>query len=121
MNSKKELYSVIGTNIKRERERAGLTQERFSEMIGIGPKSLSAIERGTSGISLFTLFKMCETLSISSDRILFGSGSENDVAALAERFGRLTPEQYKIANDMLNNLLRAFALNDNTDQQQDTE
>ena len=111
MNSKKDLYSIIGTNIKKERERAGLTQETFSEMIGIGPKSLSAIERGTSGISLYTLRKMCDALSISSDSILFGSGSENDVTALAERLGRLTPEQYEIANDMLNDLFRAFSLN----------
>lgn len=46
MNQKKQINSIVGQNIKREREKAGYTQERFSELIGIGPKSLSAIERG---------------------------------------------------------------------------
>ena len=41
--TKKELDVLIGMNIKREREKVGLTQERFSEMIGCGPKNLSAV------------------------------------------------------------------------------
>ena len=48
MPEKKDLNVLIGTNIRQAREAAGYTQERFSEMIGIGPKSLSAIERGTT-------------------------------------------------------------------------
>ena len=35
MESKKELDKLVGENIKRERVKAGLTQERFSEMIGM--------------------------------------------------------------------------------------
>lgn len=49
---KKDLNVLIGTNIRQGAGGRGLTQEKFSEMIGIGPKSLSAIERGTVGISL---------------------------------------------------------------------
>ena len=52
MPEKKDLNVLIGTNIRQAREAAGYTQEKFSEMIGIGPKSLSAIARGTVGISL---------------------------------------------------------------------
>ena len=39
----KELNILIGANIRAAREAAGFTQERFSELIGIGAKSLSAI------------------------------------------------------------------------------
>ena len=49
MDSKKDINISIGGNIKKAREKAGLTQERLSELIGIGPKSLSAVERGTVG------------------------------------------------------------------------
>ena len=58
MQDRKDINILVGANIKRERERAGLTQETFSEMIGLGPKSVSAIERGTVGVSLATLKKM---------------------------------------------------------------
>jgi len=50
MKDKKELNVLVGINIKREREKAGFTQDQFSEMLGIGSKSLSAIERGVVGI-----------------------------------------------------------------------
>ena len=35
MESKKELNVIVGVNIKREREKAGYTQDRFSELLGI--------------------------------------------------------------------------------------
>lgn len=57
MQERKEINIEIGQRIKEAREKAGLTQERFSELIGLGPKSVSALERGTVGISLTTLKK----------------------------------------------------------------
>ena len=70
MKDKKELNVLVGINIKREREKAGFTQDQFSEMLGIGSKSLSAIERGVVGISLTTLLKVCDILSVSTNTIL---------------------------------------------------
>ena len=89
---------------------AGYTQEAFSERIGIGTKSLSAIERGTVGVSLTTLLKICKVLSISGNSLLFESTPKNDVQAITQRLERLTPEQFAIANDVLCKVLEAFAL-----------
>ena len=110
MKAKKEINIEIGMNIKKEREKAGFTQDQFSEMIGLGPKSLSAIERGTVGISLTTLRKICSTLSISGDAVLFPNAPENDISNPAKRLQRLTPEQYEIANSIMNKLFEAFSL-----------
>ena len=57
MQEKKQINVEIGARIKEEREKAGLTQERFSELIGLGTKSVSAFELGTVGISFTTLKK----------------------------------------------------------------
>lgn len=57
MQEKKQINVEIGARIKAEREKAGLTQERFSELIGLGTKSVSAFERGAVGISFVTLKK----------------------------------------------------------------
>ena len=110
MDGKKEINVAVGANIKRAREKAGFTQEEFSEMIGLGPKSLSAAERGTVGISLSTLQRICRTLSISSDSILFDAVETNDVEDLTARLKLLSPRQFRIANDMICTLLEAFSL-----------
>lgn len=81
MPEKKDLNVLIGTNIRQAREAAGFTQEKFSEMIGIGPKSLSAIERGTVGISL---------------------------AALTARLALLTEEEFRLCSEIICKLLEAL-------------
>lgn len=112
MSEKKEIDILVGGNIKRERIKAGYTQEKFSELVGIGTKSLSAIERGTVGVSLTTLLKMCKVLSISSNSLLFENTPKNDIQAITERLERLTPEQFEIANTVLCKVIEAFALSE---------
>ena len=110
MKDKKALNIEIGIRIKQEREKAGLTQERFSELIGLGPKSVSAVECGAVGVSLSTLQRICRVLSVSSDALLFGAQAQNDAIDLVARLERLSPAQFQIASDLLNKLLEAFAL-----------
>ena len=111
MDSKKRINIVVGSNIKRHREKAGYTQERFSELVGIGPKSLSAIERGTVGVSLDLLLRIRSQLSISTDDLLLPGAEKNNVRDLAERLERLKPEEYEITCDVVYKLLEAFSLN----------
>ena len=111
MSEKKEIDLLVGNNIKRERIKAGYTQEKFSELIGIGTKSLSAVERGTFGVSLTTLLMICKVLSVSSNSLLFEESPKNDVQAITERLERLTPEQFAIANDILCKVIEAFSVN----------
>lgn len=110
MLNKKSLNVEIGSRIKEARESAGLTQERFAELIGMGTKNVSAVERGTVGISLSSLKKICRILSVSSDQILFGAQFNNPSQELAERLNHLSLEQFLIAEDILNKLFEAFAL-----------
>lgn len=114
MQNKKKINIEIGTRIKEEREKAGLTQERFAELIGLGPKSVSAFERGTVGISFTTLKKICQVLSISSDQILFGQTKEkkNDLSELISRLERLSPKQYTLTKEIIFKLLEAFSLDE---------
>lgn len=109
MTEKQKIDILVGNNIKRERLKAGYTQEKFSELVGIGTKSLSAIERGTVGVSLTTLLKICKILSISSNSLLFESTPKNDIQAITERLERLNPEQFEIANEILCKVIEAFS------------
>ena len=111
MREKTAIDRLVGSNIKRERVKAGYTQEAFSELIGIGTKSLSALERGTVGVALTTLLKICKVLSISSNSLRSENSQKNDVQSITERLERLSPEQFAIANDILCKVLAAFSLN----------
>lgn len=54
---------ILRTNIKKYREKAGLTQEQLSEKAGISPDYLSEIERGKKMPSMKRLFKIAAALN----------------------------------------------------------
>lgn len=109
MRKKKELNLQIGNQIRKARERSGLTQEQFAEAIDNSPQFISDLERGLSGISLETLKKICETLQVSSDTILFTETIQADMAVekLTNKFLNMTPEQLRIMEAITNAFLQA--------------
>lgn len=110
MIDKNELYELIGLNIKREREKAGLTQEILSEKIGLDSKTLSKIERGKVGISIATLSQICDVLCVSSSVILNRPSNGADIRGLTEQLEALTPSQFALVQDTVKNMLKAFEL-----------
>lgn len=110
MEGRKDLNVLVGANIKREREKAGFTQDQFSELLGIGSKSLSSIERGVVGVSLTTLLKICDVLHISANGLLYPQDQKNDADGIAWQLKSLRADQFEIASAVLGNLLKAFSL-----------
>ena len=110
MDGRKDLNVLVGANIKREREKAGFTQDQFSELLGIGSKSLSSIERGVVGVSLTTLLRICNILHISANVLLYEQDQQNDVDGIAWQLKQLSEEQFEIASDVMTNLIKAFSL-----------
>ncbi|MBE5076213.1 helix-turn-helix domain-containing protein [Anaerotignum lactatifermentans] len=72
MQQKKELNIQMGSRIRKARLQAGLTQEAFAELLHLGPKHISAMERGIVGLSMETLQNSCQVLHVSADTLLFG-------------------------------------------------
>ena len=106
MREKKDINIEIGGNIQVAREQAGYTQDTLSEMLGMTPNHLSAIERGVSGISLEALQRLCRLLGVSADRILFGlDAQEQEALAIARRITDLKPENRKQIQDLLSIIL----------------
>jgi len=87
-----------------------MTQARFGELVGMGSKNVSAVERGQVGISVPMLLGICEVLKVSPNDLLLDKTSGNDVQLLCGRLERLSAEQFRIALDVNNSLLEAFAL-----------
>ena len=109
MHEKKNVNVELGKRIKSAREAAGLTQERFAELVGMGTKNISAIERGVVGISIESLIRICDVLSVSSDSLLFDSNQKADAKHLISRLEGLSENQFEIAKNIINNVIEAFS------------
>lgn len=76
----------IGKRIKTQRELLGITREELAEKIGITPRFCYDLELGLKGMSVQTLYKLVETLHVSSDYLLFGE--QNIPAGIEAEHGR---------------------------------
>lgn len=65
-----ELYKLaLGENIRNIRKRIKMTQDAFSEKIGIEPSSLSNIENGKSFPSTLTIIQIQKHFNIRAEEI----------------------------------------------------
>lgn len=108
MRVKKEINIQIGEQIKTAREQAKLTQEQLAEHVEVSPQYVSDLERGVVGISIPTLKRVCTTLGVSSDQILFGKVAENRAAALNNLCKPLTEEQFVILTEVVGKFVEAI-------------
>lgn len=76
---KKEFNVDLGKRIRSARERAGITRERLAEQIDVSPRFIADVERGSVGISVPTLKKICEVLHISSDSLLWEKTTQSSI------------------------------------------
>jgi len=65
-----QLPIEMGKVFRERRKFLGLTQENVAEKAGISLSFYAHIERGTRVASIMTVKKLCEALSVSSDRAL---------------------------------------------------
>ncbi len=118
MKAKKDIKPFdlhVGQQIKQAREKAGYTQDGFSELIGMGSKNVSAIERGLVGVSLSMIKNICCKLCISSDSLIMTEQSligADDLSIVGERLKRLSPQQFDLVLSVINKMFEAFALNE---------
>ncbi|MBQ9720791.1 MAG: helix-turn-helix domain-containing protein [Oscillospiraceae bacterium] len=117
MKEKKPINIEVGQRIKERREAAGLTQETLAEMVGLGVKHISAIERGAIGVSLPTLKRVCTVLSVSADDLLFDapdaaaqSEQERTIHQVSKRLSRLPANELKVMKELLDKAFEAMAV-----------
>ena len=117
MREKKPINIEVGQYVKQCREEAGLTQESFAELIGLGVKHVSAIECGSVGVSLPTLRRMSKALSVPADVLLFGApdkteqeGRTAELQGMLSRLSRLPYGKFRVVKEIIDKLLEALAM-----------
>ena len=107
MRAKKEINIQIGERIKEARESSGRTQEQLAEAIEVSPQYFSDLERGVVGISIPTLKRLCTSLAVSSDQILFDRKTEQYAAAIGEKCRSLSDGQFHLVLEIIARFLCA--------------
>lgn len=84
---------LFGERLRKRRKALNFTQEYVSEQAGITLRFYQMIERGEKSISLDTLIALRNTLSISTDYLLFGEIPSSTENPIMEIFTSLKPHQ----------------------------
>ena len=71
LNTKEKGQLVIfGANVRRERSRRGLTQEKLAEQVELHPRTLQKIEAGEVNILMTTIVRIKKALACSWDLLM---------------------------------------------------
>ncbi len=56
---------MVGQNVKRLRQRKGLTQEQFADVSGFSQQYISSLENGRRNPTVVTLYELAMALGVS--------------------------------------------------------
>ena len=65
----KELQSRFSQNLKNERKKALLTQEKLAELAGLHPTHIGRIERAEKTVTIKSLYKIVKILGLSMEEL----------------------------------------------------
>ena len=107
--NEKETMKKFGDNVKKYRNRLGLTQEKLAELCDCSPQTISGTETGYSFPSSKVLFKLAESLHVPLTYLFnFGEDpvitSKEESCAILQLISELSIEQKKI----LIKIIKAF-------------
>ena len=97
-----EDFKSIGRRIRQYREKMGIKQEDFAELVNLSPTYMGAIERGIKFPKLETFIRIANALKVPSDFLLSDvllAGNEIRGSVLSEKLKTLPDdEQTRILN-----------------------
>ena len=100
-----KLLKEMGERIYCRRKILNLTQEALAERLGVSTQMISNLELGKKAIRPENLIKLSNALGISSDYILKGGDTENDMHIINEKLIKLSCEEIDLINKMIDFLI----------------
>lgn len=64
-----EILQIVADNIRIERLRKRISQEKLAELVGISTKYLNMIENKKANPTIVVIIKICQTLDITLETI----------------------------------------------------
>ena len=100
--------TAIGKRIQNRRKQLMFTQEQLAEMMNVSIQMVSNLERGNKAIRIDNLINLSQILDISTDFILTGKETTDDIQALTARIAQLPDRDRKVVE-----MLVEFCLGEN--------
>ena len=85
-----------GKRIQNRRKQLALTQEQLAEMMNVSIQMVSNLERGNKAIRIDNLVNLSQILQVSTDYILTGKETAEDMNALTTRITQLSARDRKM-------------------------
>jgi transcriptional regulator with XRE-family HTH domain len=60
-----DMRKLVGRNVRRIRQKNGLTQEAFAEVSGFSQQYLSSLENGRRNPTIVTVYELAKALGVS--------------------------------------------------------
>lgn len=79
-----DMRKLVGRNVKRIRQKNGLTQEQFAEISGFSQQYISSLERGRRNPTVVTLYELAMALGVSHVELVRPTRSGDDRDRRAE-------------------------------------
>ena len=104
-----ELYlKEKGQTIMERRKKLGLTQEAFAELSELTTQFVSYAESGKRGMRPENLMKVAAALGVSTDYLLTGDIIDKDKLLLSEKLDKLTPQQVRIVENIIDECIALY-------------
>lgn len=101
---KDALLVDVGRRIAEARRAKGLSQEKLAESLGISTQSVSCIELGKKSARLENLLNICRVLDVSSDYLLTGVKTGEQLTGMMHKLSILSGEDYKMVECLVDHL-----------------
>ncbi|MBM3502687.1 MAG: helix-turn-helix transcriptional regulator [Alphaproteobacteria bacterium] len=60
-----DMRRLVGRNVRRARQKKGLTQEQFAELSGFSQQYISSLEQGRRNPTIVTIYELATALGVS--------------------------------------------------------
>ena len=108
--TEQELFlQEVGRRIAERRKQLGMTQEMLAERGDMTPQFVSYAEAGKRAMRPENLLKLASALGVSADYLLTGDIIDKDLLLLSEKLRRLTPEQVRIVERIIDECVGLYA------------
>lgn len=101
---------IVGNRIREYRDKLGLTQEALAERIERSWRLVADLERGAVGMSMDTLFALCNVLRVTPNDLLLpgGDADADELAWLSAALKNSPARVRETAVDILRAYLRSL-------------
>lgn len=86
----------IGKRIHDRRRQLGYTQEQLADMMNVSIQMVSNLERGNKAIRIDNLINLSQILDVSTDYILTGKQTADDIQSLTKHISQLHDKDRKM-------------------------